>query len=155
MGKSPITCLPGSGVTSSPAKRSTAAAGSGKKHGYLSLPLLVRPNHIIAVGNNSLRPDYDFAANVTLHLFSLEEGATAATTVYNMEGRPELTVRAERRGQKIHLQAEGAGENKPWSLLLRGAWKVKAVAGGRLTTTDGGSLILPDHYSGELTIELL
>jgi alpha-D-xyloside xylohydrolase len=137
-----------------------------EKHGYLSLPLLVRANHLIAVGDNHLRPDYDFAANVTLHLFSLEEGATVATTVYNLEGRPELTVRAERQGQKILLQSE-VTENKPWSLLLRGLWKVKAVTGGRLVAKDGGSdvgsdaggyggiRIIPDHPGGELVIELL
>ncbi|NLY88668.1 MAG: alpha-xylosidase, partial [Firmicutes bacterium] len=128
-----------------------------EKHGYLSLPLMVRPNHIIAVGSNSLRPDYDFAANVTLHLFNLEEGATATTKVYNMEGRPELSVRAERRGREILVQAGAAGENKPWSLLLRGIVieKIKKVAGGRFEAKNGDSLILPDHYSGELTIELL
>ena len=78
-----------------------------EKHGYLSLPLLVRPSQIIAVGNNSRRPDYDFAANVTLHLFNLEEGAAASTRVYNMEGRPELMVRAERRGQKNSSPGRG------------------------------------------------
>ena len=40
-------------------------------------------------------------------------------------------------------------------MLLRGAWQVKEVTGGRLTAKDGESLIIPDHYNGELTIELL
>jgi alpha-D-xyloside xylohydrolase len=146
-------------------KKVTGGRWVREKHGYLSLPLLVRANQIIAVGDNSLRPDYDFAANVTLHLFNLEEGATAIAKVCNTEGRPELTVRAERRGQKIFLRTEAAGENKPWSLLLRGVAveKVKKVAGGRLEPKDGDSdgesrgdcRIVPDHYSGELVIELL
>ncbi|MGQ9596525.1 MAG: hypothetical protein ACUVQY_11435 [Thermoproteota archaeon] len=31
------------------------------KHGYLSLPLMARPNTIIPVGANDKRPDHDYA----------------------------------------------------------------------------------------------
>ena len=47
-----------------------------EQHGFLSLPLLVRPNSIIPVGANDERPDYDFADGVTFHVFELQDGAT-------------------------------------------------------------------------------
>ena len=36
-----------------------------EQHGYLSLPLMVRPNTVLPVGANEDRPDYDYADGVT------------------------------------------------------------------------------------------
>src|SRR6185436_2489077 len=52
-------------------------AGPGwvqETHAVLSLPLLVRPNSIIAVGNQGDRPDYDYGEGVTLQVYELADG---------------------------------------------------------------------------------
>src|SRR5438552_15116707 len=52
-----------------------------EQHGYLSLPLLVRPNTVLPIGANEQQPDYDYADGVTLHVFELQDGVTAAAHV--------------------------------------------------------------------------
>jgi alpha-D-xyloside xylohydrolase len=121
-------------------------------HGYLSLPLLVRPNTLLAVGKMDNRPDYDYAEDVVLHLFELEDGRNTSTTVYNTEGAAELEVDVKRSGETISVQARGVG--KPWSILLRGIQNAKIAGGGTCRATPRGALIKPENYSGALEIQV-
>ena len=43
-------------------------------HGFLSLPLMARPNSVIPMGANEERPDYDYCDGLELHVFEPEEG---------------------------------------------------------------------------------
>ncbi|MGW7545432.1 alpha-xylosidase [Streptomyces sp. NPDC054770] len=45
-----------------------------EQHGFLGVPLLVRPGAVIPVGAVADRPDYDHADGVTLHAFGLGRG---------------------------------------------------------------------------------
>lgn len=45
-----------------------------ERHGFLSVPLLVRPGAVIPVGAVDDRPDYDHAAGVTLRAYGLRHG---------------------------------------------------------------------------------
>jgi alpha-D-xyloside xylohydrolase len=56
-------------------------------HDYFSLPLLVRPNSIIAVGANDQRSDYNFANGIALHVFEIEDGTTLTATDPTLEGQ--------------------------------------------------------------------
>ncbi|HZG86514.1 alpha-xylosidase [Paenibacillus sp.] len=89
-----------------------------EKHGYLSLPLLVRPNSIVAVGANDQRPDYDYADNVVFRVFELEDGAEASAVVYDLRGEPAVRAKAARRGNVVRVETEGA--SKPWRVELGG-----------------------------------
>ena len=51
---------------------------------FLSLPLLVRPNSIIAMGSHDDRPDYDYNDGVTLQVYELANGAQASATLYSL-----------------------------------------------------------------------
>ena len=51
---------------------------------------MVPANTIIAVGTDETRPDYDFADDVTLHAFALEEGAPVRASVFNMKAEKDL-----------------------------------------------------------------
>lgn len=110
-------------------------------HDYFSLPLMVRPNSLIAVGSEDQRPDYDYADGVTLHLFELEEGGRAEARVCNLHGQPELTVVAERQNNTIRLQANGA--SKPWFVLLRGVSSVASAEGAEIQADASGTRIVP------------
>ena len=62
-----------------------------EQHDFLSLPLLARPNSIIAVGNNDQKPDYEYAQGVTLHLFRARgwgggDGQRARSARWNSPG---------------------------------------------------------------------
>ncbi|HEY3342335.1 MAG TPA: alpha-xylosidase, partial [Anaerolineae bacterium] len=63
-----------------------------ERHDYLSLPLLARPNSVIAVGANDLRPDYDFDDGVTLHIFEPADGAPITCRVPDLTGGAALTA---------------------------------------------------------------
>ena len=75
-------------------------------HDYFSLPLMVRPGSIVAVGQESGRPDYDFADGVRFLLWLPEEGMTAETGVTDLNGNVVMTVSAGRADGKITLRAE-------------------------------------------------
>ena len=42
---------------------------------YFSLPVFVRENTVLAMGENDQLPDYEYAENVVLHLFEIKENA--------------------------------------------------------------------------------
>ncbi len=67
-------------------------------HGYLSLPLMARPNSVLAMGANEQRPDYDFADGVTFQVFALDDGATATTSVPAMTGDGRMSLQFSAAG---------------------------------------------------------
>jgi alpha-D-xyloside xylohydrolase len=121
-------------------------------HGYLSLPLMVRPNAIVAVGANDERPDYDFAEGVTFHVFELQDGFPAATSVPTIEGAEALAFEARREGRQI--QIELAGTAAGWSVILRGVRMVQSVEGGQSQDEALGVRLLPAAGESCLTVHL-
>ena len=85
-------------------------------HDYQSMPLLVRPNSLLAVENCCTKPDYDFADGVTLYLSCFEDGAHAETEITDQKGNTVMKVHAVRNGNVIRVHVEG--ENKNWSCKL-------------------------------------
>ncbi len=119
-----------------------------EKYDFLSLPLFVRPNSLIALGNHERRPDYDFADGVTLHSFELTAGETVSATVYNQTGSVELKVTLHREGSKIAIRAEGTG--KPWNIIFRGLTQNPlSVSRGRTEGNALGLKLIPEAFIGE------
>lgn len=128
-----------------------------ENYDYFSLPLFVRENTLLAVGQNEQRPDYDYADGVRLHLFELQDGASAETVVYSTKAERELQVNAERAGREIRItaqvqpqQAQAAG--KPWYLVLRNVDEVESVIGASAEQTPQGLLLTPDKTAGRAVI---
>ena len=128
-----------------------------EQHGYLSLPLMVRPNTTLAVGANETRPDYAYSEGVTLQVFALEDGRTSRVQVPTVEGEIELTGQIRREGLFIYVEIESTGDESSWQVLLRGiaASQVAAVEGGTAHHNELGATITPDSTSTDsLTIQL-
>lgn len=94
----------------------TGADVSGGKwqketHDYHSLPLMIRPNTVLALGNNDQKPDYDYADGVSLLVSAFDEGAEAKTEIPDLKGETVMTVTAKRVGDEIHLHVEGGNGN--------------------------------------------
>jgi alpha-D-xyloside xylohydrolase len=121
-------------------------------HNYYSLPLLVKENSIIAVGNNDQKPDYDYADGVVLHAFELEDQGRAATNVYNIHGELELEAGVERTGQTIQIIVEGS--NKPWQMILRGFSEITSVEGASWETAQEGVRLIPHSGTTRLNVQL-
>lgn len=83
--------------------------------GYLSIPVFVRENCLIAVGKETSRPDYDYADQVTIKAYALQEGKEAKTVVYSMNQIEDtvVAVKKENGKVKIHVEAE-----KPCNIVL-------------------------------------
>jgi alpha-D-xyloside xylohydrolase len=77
-----------------------------ERHGFLSVPLLVRPGAVIPVGAVEDRPDYDYADGVTLRLYEIPDGARV-TTVIAPGDREFVTTRA---GDVIRVEAAAADD---------------------------------------------
>jgi alpha-D-xyloside xylohydrolase len=123
-----------------------------EQHGYMSIPLFVRPNSIVAHGREDSRPDYDFAEGVELQVFELEDGGTAAATVPNVKGEAELSLSLARSGNMVTITAEGA--SKPWSAVLRGVREVASAEGASLESTPIGIRLVPTRTNGTITLKL-
>lgn len=107
----------------------TVQGGSWRKetHDFFSLPLFVRQNSLLATGSVDTRPDYDFADGVKFGLYSLEDGVATTATVRDIKGAPELTVKAERKGNTVTVAAEGSG--KAFMLAVKDLGTIASVEG--------------------------
>jgi alpha-D-xyloside xylohydrolase len=115
-----------------------------EQHGYLSLPLMVRPNSLIPIGADDQRPDYDFTAGVTLHAFEIQDGV-------NLNGETAMTASLQRQGGQIKVQVSGG---KAWSLLLRGVHEFESFEGDLAQADPLGTRIYPVSGSNHLVVNL-
>lgn len=124
-----------------------------ENHDYFSLPLYVRPNSIIAMGSDEYHADYDYANNVELHLFQLEDGKTISATVRNQKSEIELAVTATRFGKELVVNVtETTG--KPWSLLVRGISEISKADNVTVEATQVGIKLIPEQGSQSFTVGL-
>ncbi len=83
-----------------------------EKHGYLSIPLYVRENSIVAVGAKNDNAVYDYADNVTFRAYAIEVGKTVQTTVYNTENEPEASISITHEGSVYKISADSPKNSK-------------------------------------------
>lgn len=124
-----------------------------ENHDFMTLPMMVKSNTILAVGQQDNKTDYDFADCVSLHLFQLAEGATAQAEVVNLQAEKELAVTATRSGSIIEVTTDGVG--KTWSVVLRGINEVASVDGGKSESGVDGVVITPAAGATSVKINLV
>lgn len=78
-------------------------------HDYHSLPLMVRENTILPIGNNDTSPVYNYSEGVTLLLSEFTECGCATAEIPNTEGKIVMRVHAKREGDEIKVEVEGEG----------------------------------------------
>ena len=121
-------------------------------HDYLSLPLFARPNSVVPVGPQEERPDYEYAADVTFHVFALEDGATGLAHISAANGQIVLTATVRRDGDTVQAQVDGMVQG--WRVLLRGGAGVQSVDGGTAQADPLGTLLIAAAGAPRLTIRL-
>ncbi len=110
-----------------------------ENYDYMSLPLWVKPNSIIAIGSVDTRPDYDYCQDVTLHVFELDDGCTATARIPNLRGEYEMNARATRQGDIISITVDNA--DKPWSVVLHNVGSVELIEGEEVRHDSQGMYI--------------
>ena len=74
-----------------------------EKHDYLSIPLMVKENSIIAISACDDKPDYDYESGAELRLYALKDEKEASTVVYGMDNKEKITMKAVRNGNQIQI----------------------------------------------------
>ncbi len=74
-----------------------------EKCDYLSIPLMVKENSIVAMGAHDDKPDYDYGDDAELRLYALKDGKSAEAVVYGMDQTEEITMTAKRDGNQIQI----------------------------------------------------
>jgi alpha-D-xyloside xylohydrolase len=123
-----------------------------EKHDFMSLPLMVRPNSIIAVGNNSDVPDYDFLEGTELHVFELVDDEAATATIYNVEGKAKANVLAIRRGEKVSINVSGL---KNYSIIMRNVSTICDLVGATFGSNLLGSKLIPMVKADEINFKVI
>ncbi|HEX7431474.1 MAG TPA: alpha-xylosidase [Candidatus Limnocylindrales bacterium] len=111
-----------------------------ERHPYSSLPLLVRPNSVLPIGDCEARADYDYPRGVTLRAYAIEDGAQVRVSVPAQDGGPGSIFELRREGRQVTVTPHAAEAG--WRLLLVGE-TVESVTGGANQATAEGSLVLP------------
>nr|WP_321001115.1 alpha-xylosidase [Blautia coccoides] len=88
-------------------------------HDYHSLPLMVKENTILPMGNNDREPEYDFADGVTLLLSVFADGKEADVEIPDCRGNVVMKAHAVCRDGEISVHVEGGNGN----------YTVKSLAG--------------------------
>ncbi|QIZ10370.1 alpha-xylosidase [Priestia megaterium] len=110
-----------------------------EEHSYMTLPLMVRENSIIAMGAIENKASYNYSKDVTLHLFELQDGKLAATDIYNTQGEKVSEVTAVKDGNLITVKTNGLiGQ---YHILLRNINNIQTVSNGSVTQTSEGTII--------------
>jgi alpha-D-xyloside xylohydrolase len=123
-----------------------------ENHNFMTLPMMVKPNSIIAVGQQDNKTDYDFADGVSLHVFQLSDGESATAEIVNLQAEKELDVKATRSGSVIEVTTSGVG--KVWTVVLRGINDVASVVGGNSKSGADGVVITPVAGAASVKITL-
>ncbi|EOC0001686.1 alpha-xylosidase [Cronobacter turicensis] len=123
-----------------------------QRHDFLSLPVYVRANTLLALGNNDQKPDYAWHEGTAFQLFNLADGAEARCEVPAANGETIFTLCVKREGKR--LTVEGSGHATGWTLCLRNIQQVASVAGGSSAGSEWGALVTPEHGARALIITL-
>ena len=83
-------------------------------HGYLSLPLMARPNSVIPMGANEERPDYDYTDGLELHVFRPEDGEITVK-VPDVNGNVAATYTVTVKAGEVSVQTDSP---KPYRVVV-------------------------------------
>ena len=123
-----------------------------EQHGFQSLPVYVRDNTLLALGNNDQKPDYAWHEGTAFQLFNLDDGREAICEVPAADGSVIFTLKVKREGNTLTVL--GKGQAKDWTLCLRNIGNVKSVKAGKSVAGEQGVVITPDSAESGLVIEL-
>jgi alpha-D-xyloside xylohydrolase len=123
-----------------------------QRHGFLSLPLYVRDNTLLALGANDQEPDYAWHEGTAFQLFNLDDGREAICEVPAADGATLFRLRARREGNRLTVKGEGCATR--WTLCLRNIHAVSGVQQGEYRPDEQGVVIAPASAESTLVITL-
>src|SRR5690606_12089873 len=107
-------------------------------HDYMSLPLLVRPNSILIEGYTDDKAEYDYAENVAIHVFEIEDGKSIFENICDTQGQEVATITVTRDQDTLEVQTSGLNE---YRIVLHNVASVSEAAGGEIEETAQGTVV--------------
>jgi len=83
-------------------------------HGFLSLPLMVRPNSVIPMGKVDSRPDYDYTDGAELHVFQPADGELTVT-IPDLSGETAAVYNLNIKNGQVSVKTDSI---KPYSVIV-------------------------------------
>lgn len=123
-----------------------------QRHDFLSLPVYVRDNTLLALGSNDQKPDYAWHEGAAFQLFNLEAGREAVCEVPSADGAVSFTLRVKREGNRLTVRGEG--EASGWTLCLRNVHQLEEAQGAAQSGSEWGVVLTPEHGSQSFTVTL-
>ena len=84
-------------------------------HGFLSLPLMVRPGTVLPMGQCDDRPDYDYTDGLELHVYQLAEGQTVTVKIPDLKGQLAATYTVTMKNGKAEVATDS---KKPYTVVV-------------------------------------
>lgn len=117
-----------------------------EKHGYLSVPLMVKEGSVVALGAHDDKPDYDYGEGAELRVYELKDNMSVSAVVYGMNQEEEIKLTAEKKGNTITLEVD---TDKTCRIRLVNT--VATGAEGAEAAAEGNDTILTP-VSGRITV---
>lgn len=120
-------------------KKYTGGTWYTEDFGFDEMPLLARPNSVIAVGAHTDKPDYNWHEGVTLKAYEIEDGAQIRVEIPNHLNTAELAAAftVTRTGNTVTATREfGSGEF------------------GLVVSSGGAQEIVSDRAAGEQSVSV-
>jgi alpha-D-xyloside xylohydrolase len=89
-----------------------------ERHGFDSVPLLVRPGTVLPYGDCAERPDYAYHDGVTLRVYQLADGDRVTVQVPGVDGAVVSTFEVVREGATYRVHRDGPA--LPWAVEIVG-----------------------------------
>ncbi|OZJ05034.1 hypothetical protein BZG36_02124 [Bifiguratus adelaidae] len=125
-----------------------------EKHDFSSIPLFARPNSIIAVGANKIKPDYNYEEGLELRIYALDDGAKATASIPKVDGTIVATVTAERKGDHVSIKVDGTS-TEDYKITLVGEHLSNVDQGHDMRDSSLGTTFTLKKGTSSLTIDIM
>ena len=124
-----------------------------EKHGFLTMPLMVRPGTVLPLGAIDDRPDYDYRDGVTFRVYELNDGVELTCAVSAPQGAGTMQLSVQRAGQRVTARVYGDASFH-WRLQCAGVNTVKPLNGTRTSADPLGTILQPADESHPIEFDL-
>lgn len=124
-------------------------------HDYFSIPLYVKEGSIIASGSGEQGAVYDYADGVTFRIYDLEDGAEAATAVYNGKAEEQMEIHAWRKGDRVQIRVTGEEPEQVdhCRIILNLMFEeVKSAEGAEIVQDGNETILIPQGSTFEVVV---
>lgn len=95
--------------------RTVRSGWQHEKHGYRSLPLMVRPGTVLPLGAVRSQPDYDYLQDLELHVFQMKDGDRVSVEIPDLHGAIAATFMITMELGNVQIQTDS---DKPYSVVV-------------------------------------